>query len=41
MNRETIASAIRPEEGEGSMRVVELVLAVMAVVAAGILAFVR
>jgi hypothetical protein len=41
MIRETIASAIRSDEGEGSMRVVELVLAIVAVIAAGILAFVR
>ena len=41
MIRETIASAILSDEGERSMRVVELVLAIVAVIAAGILAFVR
>jgi hypothetical protein len=41
MIRHTILTAIEPDEEERSMRVVELVLAIVAMVAAGVLAFIR
>ncbi len=39
MIRHTIASVLGSEEGDGSMRVVEVVVAIVALVVAGVLAF--
>jgi hypothetical protein len=41
MIRRTIAATFHPDDGDVSMRVVEVFLALLALVAAGILAFLR
>ncbi|HEY7133293.1 MAG TPA: hypothetical protein VH440_13650 [Candidatus Limnocylindrales bacterium] len=41
MIRETIAAVAHPEDGDRGMRLVEVVMAIIAVVAAGVLALIR